>query len=58
MGKVVVITGAADRPTRIAPTIPMQRAGAAEEIAATVVWLMSDDASYVTGSLIDVSGGR
>jgi len=50
--------GEADRPARIAPTIPMQRAGEAEEIAATVLWLMSDEASYVTGSLIDVSGGR
>ena len=50
--------GEADRPARIAPTIPMQRAGEAEEVAATVLWLLSDEASYVTGSLIDVSGGR
>jgi len=50
--------GEADRPARIAPTIPMRRAGDADEIANTVLWLMSDEASYVTGSLLDVSGGR
>lgn len=50
--------GEADRPNRIAPTIPMRRAGEAEEIASSVMWLLSDEASYVTGSIVDVSGGR
>lgn len=43
---------------RIAPTIPMQRAGEADEIAKAILWLASDEASYITGSLLDVSGGR
>lgn len=43
---------------RIAPTIPMKRAGEPEEIAKAIMWLLSDEASYVTGSLLDVSGGR
>lgn len=50
--------GEADRPARIAPTIPMGRAGEPEEIANTIIWLLSDEASYVTGSILDVSGGR
>jgi NAD(P)-dependent dehydrogenase (short-subunit alcohol dehydrogenase family) len=40
------------------PTIPMQRAGSAEEVAEAIVWLMSDAASYVDGAFLDVSGGR
>jgi NAD(P)-dependent dehydrogenase (short-subunit alcohol dehydrogenase family) len=36
----------------------MQRAGTADEVAQAVVWLLSDHASYVTGSLMDVTGGR
>lgn len=43
---------------RLVPTIPMQRAGEPEEIAQAVVWLLSDEASYITGSIVDVSGGR
>lgn len=50
--------GEAGRVARIAPTIPMQRAGEADEIAKAVLWLASDEASYITGSLLDVSGGR
>lgn len=50
--------GEADRIARIAPTIPMQRAGEVDEIAKTILWLASDEASYITGSLVDVSGGR
>jgi NAD(P)-dependent dehydrogenase (short-subunit alcohol dehydrogenase family) len=42
----------------LAPTTPMGRAGSSEEVAAAVCWLLSDDASYVTGTVIDVSGGR
>lgn len=48
-------------PTRIArlsSSIPMQRGGAAEEVAEAVLWLCSDASSYVTGQLLDVAGGR
>ena len=41
-----------------ASLIPMQRPGSAEEVAAAIVWLLSDDASYSTGAIVDVSGGR
>ena len=50
--------GEPGRINRIAPTIPMQRAGEADEIAKAIVWLASDEASYITGTLLDVSGGR
>lgn len=50
--------GEPGRIERIAPTIPMQRAGEADEIAKAILWLASDEASYITGSLLDVSGGR
>jgi NAD(P)-dependent dehydrogenase (short-subunit alcohol dehydrogenase family) len=36
----------------------MQRAGSPEEVAASIVWLLSADASYTTGAILDVSGGR
>ncbi|EFE4631528.1 SDR family oxidoreductase, partial [Escherichia coli] len=38
--------------------IPMQRGGQAEEVAQAIVWLLSDKASYVTGSFIDLAGGK
>jgi NAD(P)-dependent dehydrogenase (short-subunit alcohol dehydrogenase family) len=50
--------GEPDRAHRLAHMVPMKRVGSAEEIANAVVWLMSDDASYVTGATLDVSGGR
>ncbi|HEX6705107.1 MAG TPA: SDR family oxidoreductase [Albitalea sp.] len=50
--------GQPDRAAELGPTVPMQRAGSAEEVARAIVWLLSDAASYTTGSLIDVSGGR
>ncbi len=50
--------GDADRHHRLAGTVPMQRVGSAEEIANAIVWLMSDEASYVTGTTLNVSGGR
>ncbi len=46
------------RVERLRPTIPMQRSGSAAEVAAAVIWLASAEASYVTGSFIDVAGGR
>jgi NAD(P)-dependent dehydrogenase (short-subunit alcohol dehydrogenase family) len=50
--------GQPDRVARLGPGLPMGRAGTADEIAAAIVWLASDDASYVTGSILDVAGGR
>jgi NAD(P)-dependent dehydrogenase (short-subunit alcohol dehydrogenase family) len=50
--------GQPDRVERFVSMIPMQRGGTAQEVANTVMWLASDEASYVTGALIDVSGGR
>jgi NAD(P)-dependent dehydrogenase (short-subunit alcohol dehydrogenase family) len=50
--------GRPERVARIAPTIPMERIGAAGEVAAAVLWLLSAEASYVTGAILDVSGGR
>ncbi len=47
-----------DRVARIGPTIPMGRAGTAAEVAAAACWLLSDDAAYCTGSILDVAGGR
>lgn len=48
---------AAGRIERVSPFIPMQRAGEVKEIASAILWLLSDEASYITGSLMDVSGG-
>lgn len=50
--------GEAGRLRRLAPSVPMGRPGEPSEIAAAVSWLMSPDASYVTGAVIDVAGGR
>jgi glucose 1-dehydrogenase len=50
--------GDASRPARMAPQIPMGRAAEADEIAAAVAWLLSGEASYVTGATLRVAGGR
>jgi NAD(P)-dependent dehydrogenase (short-subunit alcohol dehydrogenase family) len=50
--------GQPDRVERLAGQIPLQRAGRPEEVADTIAWLCSHQASYVTGALVDVSGGR
>ena len=50
--------GEPGRVDRLAELVPMQRGGYPEEIARTILWLASDEASYVTGSFIDVTGGR
>jgi NAD(P)-dependent dehydrogenase (short-subunit alcohol dehydrogenase family) len=50
--------GEPDRAHRMAGLVPMKRVGTADEIANAIVWLLSDEASYVTSAILDVSGGR
>jgi NAD(P)-dependent dehydrogenase (short-subunit alcohol dehydrogenase family) len=50
--------GDPDRAHRLSHLVPMKRVGSAEEVANAVVWLMSDESSYVTSAILDVSGGR
>lgn len=50
--------GAPDRPARLAPAIPMRRPGTPEEVAEAVLWLLSPASSYVTGTILEVGGGR
>ena len=50
--------GHPERAQQMAPMVPMQRAGSSEEVAEAIVWLLSDAASYTTGAVIDVTGGR
>ena len=51
------IGGGKKRIETIGPTIPLGRAGVPDDVAAAVLWLMSDDASFVTGELLEVGGG-
>jgi len=50
--------GVPDRAERFRPMIPMARAGSAEEVADVILWLLSDQSSYVTGALVPIGGGR
>ena len=50
--------GLPDRARQMAPQVPMQRAGTADEVARSILWLLSDDSSYTTGALLDLGGGR
>jgi NAD(P)-dependent dehydrogenase (short-subunit alcohol dehydrogenase family) len=50
--------GQPDRAARLGRNAPLGRPGHADEIAAAIVWLLSDSASYASGALLDVSGGR
>jgi NAD(P)-dependent dehydrogenase (short-subunit alcohol dehydrogenase family) len=50
--------GEPDRIERLRGSIPMQRGGQPEEVANAILWLLSDEASYCTGSFIDLAGGR
>jgi NAD(P)-dependent dehydrogenase (short-subunit alcohol dehydrogenase family) len=50
--------GLGDRLVKLANTIPLGRAGSADEVAQTIMWLLSDESSYITGALLPVGGGR
>ncbi|RTZ17890.1 SDR family oxidoreductase [Vibrio aquaticus] len=50
--------GEPDRVARLAPSLPLQRGGTPEEVAESIAWLLSDEASYVTGTFIELAGGR
>ena len=50
--------GEPERPYKLGALAPLGRPGTAEEVAQAIVWLLSDDSSYVTGTILDVSGGR
>lgn len=50
--------GDASRVDRLMPSVPLGRVGGAEEVAQTVMWLLSEKSSYISGSIIPVSGGR
>ncbi len=50
--------GEPGRVDRVKAMVPMQRGGQPEEVAGAILWLLSEEASFVTGSILDVSGGR
>ncbi len=50
--------GEPERARTMAPQVPMQRAGSAVEVAQAIIWLLGDNASYTTGTVLDVAGGR
>lgn len=50
--------GAPDRAERLGKTVPIGREGTADEVAEGIVWLLSDEASYVAGAVLDITGGR
>ncbi len=50
--------GEPERVERVKALVPMQRAGQPEEVASAILWLLCEEASYVTGTIVDVSGGR
>ncbi|QGG96234.1 SDR family oxidoreductase [Actinomarinicola tropica] len=51
-------SGQPERAREVGPRLPMGRVGTAEEVADVIAWLLSDDAAYVTATLVDVAGGR
>jgi len=50
--------GEPDRVERVKAVVPMKRGGQPEEVAAAILWLLSAEASYITGMILDVTGGR
>ena len=52
------LSGDADRVSKLESAIPMGRGGRPDEVAEAIIWLLSDKASYSTGSIIDLAGGR
>ena len=50
--------GEPDRVARLGPTLPMGRAAQPQEVAQAIVWLLSSQASYTAGAILDVTGGR
>ena len=50
--------GEPGRVDRVSGSVPMRRGGTADEVARAILWLASEEASYITGSLLNVSGGR
>ncbi len=50
--------GDGERLVRMTPSVPMQRTGGADEVAPAVLWLLSAEASYITGAIVPVGGGR
>jgi NAD(P)-dependent dehydrogenase (short-subunit alcohol dehydrogenase family) len=50
--------GEPGRVDRVKSLVPMQRGGYPDEVAAAILWLLSDEASYITGAILDVAGGR
>jgi NAD(P)-dependent dehydrogenase (short-subunit alcohol dehydrogenase family) len=56
--EIHLASGDPKRVERIGATVPLGRPGEAEEVARAILWLVSDEASYLSGALVDVSGGR
>lgn len=50
--------GLPNRAKEIAPQLPMQRAGTANEVAESIIWLLSEKSSYTNGALLDIAGAR
>lgn len=50
--------GEPGRVDRVKSAVPMLRGGQPEEVAKAILWLLSDEAAYSTGAILDVSGGR
>ena len=56
--EIHALGGEPGRVDRVKENVPMKRGGQPEEVADAALWLLSDEASYITGALLDVSGGR
>ncbi len=50
--------GEPERVERVKTLVPMKRGGQPEEVATAILWLLSAEASYITGTIVDVAGGR